>query len=420
MVFAASEIRLSPPPHFHAVLRLRDQFDGGDCRVCQESRGGTQRRRCVPEVLELTLDPADESAAGSWPPAFSGLIQQHPQRIGQTAGQPRRQDARRRQFPEAAGEHQQTAGQIAAINHGHVSGVQWCQRACVVPIEEMPVVPLQARERCERPLRTDQQLSDGTIAEIPGCQIGQDRHADVGRTRSRRDDQIRIQLDVVRRQPVIFRRDTLLKITPCPSRQHAKKVILVFGEPQRTLDTRLAEPPGNQRSRRPEEDHGSCDEQHLTSAHGKQGECHRCQARRGPHRPECAGHAGVTASLRITCCPPFQQPALCPSHADPRPHHCVDGDAGLVRQVDEHEHSAGQWLAQRSKRGPAMHAPGQIDRFAQPSRDRVAQGRQEHDAGQERQHDRRRPRRQSPRAEHNRQHRWRHETAAEVVKNLPA
>ena len=140
----------------------------------------------------MPLDSAEESGAGSWPPACSGLIQQHPQRIGQTAGQPRRQDARRRQFPEAAGEHQQTAGQIAAINHRHVSGVHWCQRACVVPIEEMPLVPLQARERFERPLRADQQLPDGTVAEIPGRQIAQDRHADVGGTRSRRDDQIRI------------------------------------------------------------------------------------------------------------------------------------------------------------------------------------------------------------------------------------
>ena len=273
MVVARPLVGVGPPREFRVAARRRGQFGGCYRQSRQQGVGGVQRGRRLIEFFELTFDLAQHVGVDQRPAAAASDVQQHAQRIAQAAEHPGRQDQRLAQFLAAAAEHPQVRGQVAAVDHRNITGQQRRERPRVVPVVEMPPVTFHARQRFEGPLRAREKLRGRAVTEIVGRQIGEQRHADVRRTGARRDHQIRILLDVVRRQPMVFRRDELLEIPPRLSRQFFEKAMLMLRQSRRGLANRPTQPPGNQRRSQPGNDPGCREGQQLATGNGDDQQC---------------------------------------------------------------------------------------------------------------------------------------------------
>ncbi|HVH36620.1 MAG TPA: glycosyltransferase family 2 protein, partial [Tahibacter sp.] len=66
----------------------------------------------------------------------------------------------------ATAQRQQMAGEVAAVDGGHIARLQRCQRACVVPVVQMAAVALQAVQRIECGLQAFDHTPAREIAEI--------------------------------------------------------------------------------------------------------------------------------------------------------------------------------------------------------------------------------------------------------------
>ena len=193
-----------------------------------------------------------------------------------------------------------------------------------------------------------QQLRSRAIAEIVGRQIGKQRHADVRWTGARRDHQVRILLDVVRWQPIVFRRNELFEVPPRLARKLFEKLLLILGEPQRRLaelaDSATRRPAAKQSTRRSRAPHRAVPRDGRTRVTTR-----RRGGQRGSesHRAERVRQASVAASFRIAGRLPFEQPPLGPSDAHQRAHNRIAADVCLVRQKDERQQAL--WASGRPK-----------------------------------------------------------------------
>ena len=136
------------------------------------------------------------------------------QRVPQPWEKLRRDHRPRAQFPQPRLKRRQRAPEIAAVDAGDVAGFGRFKRVRVVPVEKMSAMPLQALERVERAAGPFEQSRRGNIAQIVGGQVGQQAHADIRRAGAVSDHPMRMLLQVVRGQPVMFRADHRVKVVP--------------------------------------------------------------------------------------------------------------------------------------------------------------------------------------------------------------
>jgi hypothetical protein len=113
----------------------------------------------------------------------------------------------RRQRDEAAGE-------IAAVDGRHVPRLERAQRRRLDPVEEVTAMPRQLRERPEDGFDTLADFRQPDPAELVRSDGRHDVHADVGRRRPMRDDAVRIHLQVVRRQEMVFGSREVREVLP--------------------------------------------------------------------------------------------------------------------------------------------------------------------------------------------------------------
>ena len=265
-------------------------------------------------------------------------------------------------------------------------------------------------------------LCRGAIAEIVGRQIGQQRHADVRRTGARRDDQVGILLDVVRRQPVVFGRDELLEVPPRLPRQLFEKLLLILGEPQR----RLGEAAGSA-TRRPAAkpvqatSNGPATEQHLAMR--------RKPAPATPRRPARArtpSSGTYPASCRRRPVPNRWRSSIRAAVAWSRP--CARSVRTIASALmyasygkkTSVKHAAGPAACPAIATSPADACPAANRPACEASRaaaassvgSRTTLARNSSDAAAS-------GRRDEPRDEQHQQHRDRHQAAAQIVEDLP-
>ena len=129
-----------------------------------------------------------------------------PQRVAHAIEPPPRKDRVIDQREQPSAQRQQMAGEVPAVHRRNVARRQRLQGLGVVPVVEMPAVPLQASHRGERIGAALDERARRDVAEVVGGQIRQQRQADVGRRSAVGDRRDAILLVVVRGQPVVRRR----------------------------------------------------------------------------------------------------------------------------------------------------------------------------------------------------------------------
>ena len=170
------------------------------------------------------------------------------------------------QPPQALGQGQESAREIAAVHGGDVAGGQRCQGSRVVPVEQMAFETFQSAHGRHRGLEPLDQFGSADKAEVVGGQGREEPHPDVRGGRPVGDPWRGRFLEVVRRQAVVLGAHEGLEVAPglaCDETEEAS----VLGAKQLTLGRHgLAEPVGHQRRGHPQ---------------GKEGTGHRQAARPG-------------------------------------------------------------------------------------------------------------------------------------------
>ena len=108
-------------------------------------------------------------------------------------------------------------------------------RLRVVPVVEVPPIPLQRFHAAQRICRAYDELSGRQITEVVSRQIGKQRQSHVGRRSTVRDGDRRMFLHVVGRQKMVVRSDVRLEIGPRLPRELAQEVGLVNRQPRRSV-----------------------------------------------------------------------------------------------------------------------------------------------------------------------------------------
>ena len=175
MVVATPLVGRRPPGDFGSRCRRRRSVRRqpiaaapADCGRHASDVGGWSRSSICRSILRSTSAPTSGSpciarAASSSTRSVSRSPPKHA----------RRQDACLAQFLAAAAEHQQIRRQISAIDRRNIARMQRGKRPRVVPIEEMPAIALQSRQRVKRALRALEQLRRRAVAEVVGGQVRQ-------------------------------------------------------------------------------------------------------------------------------------------------------------------------------------------------------------------------------------------------------
>ena len=154
---------------------------------------------------------ADERAVARKAAAIARPCPIEPGARAQDFGRRRRCAGRGDGGAAGTGERPQVAGEIAAVHRRHVGWSERREGAGVVPVEQMAVVRAQRLDRGERRLDAPQHVARADEAELTGDAAAEHVEADVRRRRPVGDDQVRIELDVVRRQVVVARADVTLE-----------------------------------------------------------------------------------------------------------------------------------------------------------------------------------------------------------------
>ena len=179
----------------------------------------------------------------------------------------------------------------------------------------MSPIAFEFFQRGEGFVRAVEQLTAGEIAEITRRQIGQQRHADVGRRGACCDDRCRDFLKIIGRQPIVFCVDQHFEEAPGLPGQAAQKRLLHVRQARLLGNEWPADPPSDDGRNQPEQQHhpaniqfsGMCQHEPRETGHGEQ--------RRDPHLPEKIGQCGAVIAFRISRRVPEQQPAPGNQHA---------------------------------------------------------------------------------------------------------
>ncbi|OQA80543.1 MAG: hypothetical protein BWY31_03992 [Lentisphaerae bacterium ADurb.Bin242] len=191
-------------------------------------------------------------------------------------------------------------------------------------------------------------------SEVVCGQIRQQREPHVGGRCAVSDDRDRILLIVVGRQPMVFRADEGLKERPRFPGGPAQKPNLCRGQCFTAADKRPAEPPGDCRRRKPEDQDGRRNGQQLRL---RQHHCNHCGngcARRRPHGPVCPGKSAAVIRIVMVERIPFEQFLMRDQHPPGRTKNCIKTEKRFVRQACERKYSKGKLPERR------IHDTGQV------------------------------------------------------------
>ena len=319
------------------------------------------------------------------------------------------------------GEHEQVAGEVAAVDGRDIGRIEHLPVEGAVPVEE---VPLEARERLHGRDRRFQPL-DGLgragPAEVAGRDRGEQIESHVGGRRPVRDNRLRVFLEIVGRQHVVRRRHERLEEAPGSPRDEAQILPVLIGDREPPRDgLRAAGPHGECRRRQP---------QQGERQRKRPGRRHRGDSARGDGEPEsrAARHVPIEAvepqprpAGRLRRRRPFEQVA---ARRD-QPHQCsrdrIARPPGLIgRQGNRHQGLHGREAQVRHQRAH-MVAKANAAAAWQHREDSRKEGR--HRNGGEHQHgsDRGRTQRQQPARAEARQRERRKHRPAQIVQHFPA
>ena len=148
------------------------------------------------------------------------------ERVGDAGAPRRRVDRRSPPFSAGVGERDEMSGEVAAVDGGHIFGIERAEIARVVPIVEMAAKARHASHRRERRFQPVDGLGRADPTEIPGADDGKQIEADVGRRGSVGDAGRGVFLEIVRRQHVVGRRHERFEDSArCGARSAAAPVI---------------------------------------------------------------------------------------------------------------------------------------------------------------------------------------------------
>ena len=340
-------------------------------------------------------------------------------RVAQPAKNLRREDFFGRLFPQAGTEGEQVAREVAAVHAGNIERGKGPERAGLIPVQEVPAIPLEALHGGEGILRALDQAAGRKIAEIPGGQIGQERQAHVrgrGPRGDRRDGDF---LKIVGGQPVLPGRDKRFEVVPGLPGGVPQKSPLPGRQIRRRGFDGLADPPGDPRGRQPQAEVRQRPGQFGRLPPGQQKSRGQRDDRRDPHRGIEAGQAGPGGLFGVARGLPFEEPPPRHQQAQQRPRDGVQADVGVVGEKGEGEDDLAELPAPRPHHALQVHRPGQVGRFAEPVDERRQQSGEGDDG-----HDQQRAQasvagQQQPGAEHQEQQGGGDEAAAQVVEDFP-
>ena len=236
-------------------------------------QGRAPRHHFIPVVRDVVRQPDRQNQGflqnvmqgrqGGWLPVQHRFqLRQHRMLAGQAAEDPRGvaqagEDLRTGNFfgaqsPQSRSQSEEVSGQVATVHAGDVERIEAFKGPGVVPVIEMPAIALQPLHRAKGILGAFDQTAHRQITKVPGRQIGQQGEAHIGGRGARGDHWDRHLLVIVRRQPVFLRGDEGIKKVPGPAGGASQKDELLIGQIGSPGFNRLADPPRNPRSRRPE------------------------------------------------------------------------------------------------------------------------------------------------------------------------
>ena len=230
------------------------------------------------------------------------------------------------------------AGEIPAVHRRYVPGVERTAVSRVVPVVEVAAEALEAGHRLERGLEPLDGVDGPEPAKIVGGHGGQQIEPEVRRRRAVRHHRVRLFLEVVGRQGVVFGADERREEPPGPAGDQPEGSRIPGRERRRPRRRRRHADPSSHRGRpRPEHEHGQRGRPGLGSPPRDSG-C-RGGGERDPtaHSPVETEEVKAEAGLRLRRRHPLQQPAMRHVHTDERPHDRIAHQPRLVRQHRDRE-----------------------------------------------------------------------------------
>ena len=276
-------------------------------------------------------------------------------------------------------ERQEVAREVAAVDRRDIGGRQRRERARVVPIVEVPAIPLHAQQRVERRLEPIEDAGVAEISEIAGGHRRQELQSDVGRRRPVGDDVLAILLVVVGDQPMVARPDQLLEEAPRAACDQTELAPLALAELCLAMRQRQSREIDDHRRDEPQDENRARQQQALVGDDGHERRDADCHDRCLPHPPRHSRQRGV-AVLGAIRRDPLEETAASHQHANHGPGDCVEHDDALMRE----EHGREDRLTQAREHRVALGA----QMFAQRhSRHVAAERSRQLDVGRERQHE---------------------------------
>ena len=190
------------------------QYQGLDV-LCIQNAATSREYMGLPHIIEKTSGPKRKVVIVGGGPAGMEAARVAAER-GHDVTLFEKQDSLGGQISLAAKAPQrdQMAGQVAAVDGGHIGGQQHCQGLGVVPVQKMPVVPGQLVQRIQRCFQAGSQIGHADPARLCRAGAAQEVQADIGRRGAVRQHFKRQDLQVVGRQAMVLRRHTALKKAP--------------------------------------------------------------------------------------------------------------------------------------------------------------------------------------------------------------
>ena len=282
-------------------------------------------------------------------------------------------------------------------------------------------MPFQTAERVERVADTADEPRNGAPSEVTGGQIGEQCHRDVRGAGAGGDHHLTVHLHVVWRKPVGMGRHVFLEVAPGASSGGGQESLLRNGEPDGRRRQRLTDPPGDERREQPCRQPGRRGRDHVGPT-GHDEKCageHGCQ-RAHDHRADEAGKIVRRHAIGISRGLPLQQVATRDEHPHERAGDGIDGEARLVGQHAELEHSLHQWPRGRPRGFQQVLGERHVVGLAQKVEQAGQQGGQQ--CGQDDQSRSGRgqpPRARQPAADEQADHRRGHQASPHVVDDFP-
>ncbi len=109
-----------------------------------------------------------------------GVFLEHGQGVGQALPTFGRENRGVHQLHQPVFDGEKGRCEVAAVNRGHVTGLQRIQGADVVPVQQMAAIVFELFHGAKRLAKPDGQLLQPDVTQVVGGQRGQQQHADVG------------------------------------------------------------------------------------------------------------------------------------------------------------------------------------------------------------------------------------------------